>query len=437
MKKENNNIGFKIFLIALLAFAVFYFYKTGQFNNLINKPNGVIDNKKDDTNKDNKSNNDTKVKENIVEKNTYLNKVTNNSGITIKDGWQDIIVKYLDLYTKSLVKLETQDISSLFTNPNGIEEYITYSTIDFQVEHHKMQPNDMKLSDASYNIEYKNVNINGNKVTIKFLEDDFYKFNFMGDIQTKIIDVENTVVINKSSEGIYTLDSLRVVRDNYIMFTNVVDSNSSKTTIDNLKQKYLNWDREEVEKNIKLLNEANSKEYVTTKKCNHSYDRNLAVNYANKYADDRNSDYYDYSKLGGNCVNYVSQSIHAGGVPMDYTGSYQWKHYSSALNEANTASGRSNSWTAVSYFYNYAKNNTGFGMCAVTDINIFYAEGGDVIQVGYNGFTHATLAVGQVKKDGKILDIMLNSNTVGLENYPLLGYTYQNKRLIKVLGYND
>lgn len=452
-KRSNGNKAVLLVLIILLILAIYALYRSNiskngnnNFdNNVVENNNGNKqdnnnnndNNEKKDDNKEN-NNNDDNNQNSIVNNKTYLGKVVNSSGVTIKDEWQNVIVSYLDLYTKSLVNLSSEDVSSLFTNPTGNEAYLTNATIDFQVEHHKLQPNDMKLNDAKYDIEYKNVSIKGNKVTIKFLEDDYYKFRFMGNVTSRTLDVENNIVINKGDSG-YTIDSLRVVRDNYVMFTNAVDTGSSKakTSIDELKTKYLTWTREEVEKNKKLLEEVNTKEYTPSKACSHEYNRVEAVNYARKYADSRNSNYADYSSGGGNCANYASQSVSAGGIPMDYTGAYQWKYYSATYNDENKAVGRSNSWTSTSYFYNYAKNNTGYGMCADTDINIFYALGGDVIHVGYNGYTHTVIVIEPIKKDGKIVDIMINSNTVGLENFPLLSYTYQNKRLIKILGYND
>lgn len=45
----------------------------------------------------------------------------------------------------------------------------------------------------------------------------------------------------------------------------------------------------------------------------HNFDRNSMVNYANKYAYSRNPNYGDFSKLGGDCTNFVSQIIKAGG----------------------------------------------------------------------------------------------------------------------------
>lgn len=125
---------------------------------------------------------------------------------------------------------------------------------------------------------------------------------------------------------------------------------------------------------------------------------------------------------------------------MDYIGHDQWKYYSDYLNEDNEKSGRSTSWVATYYFYYYAKNNSGYGMCADVDINLFYAQMGDVIHVGYKDdtkYSHTTLVSKIIKKDDKVVDILVNSNTTGLKDYPVLGYIYQNKRLIKILGYND
>lgn len=433
MKRSTGSKILLVILFILLGMAIYGLYK-----NNVSQPTEpkepIVDPQ------DNKKDPEPVVQPPKV-KETYLNEVTNSSGTTIKDGWQDIIVKYLDAYTKSLVYLESVDVTNLFTNPDGNEAYLTQTTVDFIVEHHKLQPNDMSLNDAYYDIEYKSVKINGNKVTIVFLEDDYHKFKFVSDdITSRVIDVENTVVINKSEDGVYTLDSVRVVKDHYVMFTNLINPSNGKQAIKNLKDKYIDQIKEEATKNKELLETVNSKDYVASKTCDHEYDRVAAANYANKYADDRNSEYYDFSKDGGNCANYVSQSIHNGGIPMDYTGNAIWKYHSATSDESSKKVGRTASWTAVNYFYRYARDNSGFGLCSDIDINLFYGEAGDVVQVGYNPdnpYTHTTIIVDKVIKDGKVLDLLLDSNTVGLYKYPALGYTYQNKRLIKILGYND
>nr|MBP3259061.1 amidase domain-containing protein [Bacilli bacterium] len=437
-KRSNGNKIVLIVLVILLVIAIFTYYKT---ESIINpKDNNVEEKTKKEDSKDNVEKEDNKKDESEENKNTtytssYLGTVTNNSGTEIKAGWQDVITKYLDLYTESLVKLESKDVKKLFTTSNGIEAHLINAIIDLKVEHHKLQKNDMSLSSAKYDIEYKNVSIDGNRVKIEFLEDDYYQFKFMKN-ESKIFDVETTIMLRKNNDS-YTIDYVRSGRDNYVMFTDIIDTDKdSKTDIDKLKSKYITWIKDEVEENEILLEEANKKDYKSIS-CDHKYNRDAATDYAMKYADDRNNEYHDYSNDGGNCANYGSQTIYAGGIPMDIKGDYEWKYYGTGVDENNTKNGRSNSWTSTSYFYDYAKNNEGSGMCASTDVNLFYAEGGDIIQVGYSGYTHTTVVINKIMKDNKIIDISINSNTVGLENYPLLGYVYQNKRLIKILGYND
>lgn len=48
------------------------------------------------------------------------------------------------------------------------------------------------------------------------------------------------------------------------------------------------------------------------------YSRIEAVRYAQKWALGANPEYHHFGKEGGDCTNYVSQCLHAGGAPMNY-----------------------------------------------------------------------------------------------------------------------
>ena len=56
------------------------------------------------------------------------------------------------------------------------------------------------------------------------------------------------------------------------------------------------------------------------------YDASAAVSYAHTYWQSYNPNYTDCNPLGGDCANFVSQSLYAGGIPQDGT----WKPGSSA-----------------------------------------------------------------------------------------------------------
>ena len=358
----------------------------------------------------------------------YSRNVINKENNNVKDEWDKVIREYLNRYTSSLHDLKSRDVTELFTNKNGIEAYLTQTTINTQVYHHSKQLNDMHLKNAYYDIEYIDVNVKGNKVTIRFIENDYYDFIYLNDITSRLIDIENKIVLNDEN-GKVTIDSIRIERDNYVIFTNILNENFTKKEIDELNNMYITYIDKEAKKNKELLDSANKKSYASSKTCDHDYDRNKAVSYSYKYVDDRNDYYLDYSNLGGNCANFASQSIHEGGIPMDYIGN----------DENEVKKGRSSSWVSTYYFYDYAKRNTGYGLCAEVDVNLFYAEIGDIIHVGYKDktYSHTTIVSKIIKKDNKIVDILINSNTTGLKDYPIFGYIYQNKRLIKILGYND
>ena len=134
-RKLKNNYLIIVFII-LLGIAIFGIYKNHVTKKDVPETNHETVIPKTDETK-------------IEEKKTYLNKVVNTSGVAIDKEWENVIVSYLDLYTRSLVTLNKENVYDLFTDPNGDEAYLTDATIDFQVEHHKLQPNDMKLSYAA------------------------------------------------------------------------------------------------------------------------------------------------------------------------------------------------------------------------------------------------------------------------------------------------
>lgn len=117
------------------------------------------------------------------------------------------------------------------------------------------------------------------------------------------------------------------------------------------------------------------------------YIRERAVSYAARWAFSRNPLFYDYTGIGGNCTNFVSQSVYAGSCTMNFTPVFGWYYLS---DQERTAS-----WTGVQYFYNFIVGNKGPGPFGreVTQQELLV---GDVIQL-YNsdtGYYHTLLVVG-------------------------------------------
>ena len=54
------------------------------------------------------------------------------------------------------------------------------------------------------------------------------------------------------------------------------------------------------------------------------YDRQRAVEYARRWALERNPIFEDYTGIGGDCTNFVSQAIFAGTCVQNYSTDYGW-----------------------------------------------------------------------------------------------------------------
>ena len=394
-----------------------------------------------------KNKNEDTIKNNVIVKNnepkTYLNKVskTDNYNEDIDKDIQNTIVKYMDSYFKSITKLKEVDMTNLFCDDAYEEAYINQTAISLLINSRKLERNKMTINNAKYDIIFDNIDKENDTVTVKVLENDYIHFDFMKGIESKAYGVENTFVLKKT-DNTYKIKSLRKVQDFYVMITNEYKTGKSdkdaKKELDKMKEDYISDFKDEVSDFKTYLNRYENKKDTITKTCDYKYDRTKALNYAKKYVTSRNSKWSNFSEYGGNCQNFASQVVYNGGVPMDLQGDAIWKYYGNELNETKNKSGRSPSWTGVTFFYDYAKVNKGYGLCAEVDINPFYAEAGDIGQVGYNNvYKHTVVIVGNIKdNNGKITDLLINSNSLNLENYPLSGYVYPNKRVIKILGWN-
>lgn len=92
---------------------------------------------------------------------------------------------------------------------------------------------------------------------------------------------------------------------------------------------------------VMLLSGVPFGEYSFEAEAASTYDPAKASEYALKYYASYNPNYSNYNSIGGDCCNFVSQCLYAGGLEM--TSSWYWYSYSN----------RSYSWTVCSGLKNY------------------------------------------------------------------------------------
>lgn len=143
------------------------------------------------------------------------------------------------------------------------------------------------------------------------------------------------------------------------------------------------------------------------------YNRTKAVEYAQKWALTHNPQFYYFGGIGGDCTNFISQCLLAGGGIMNYDYINGWFY--------NSINNRSASWTGVAYLQRFllreAKTTGPFA--SVRDVSKL--EIGDIIQLRQNNshFNH-TLIISQINNG--IIYVCAHSDEA--KNRPLQDYNY-------------
>ncbi len=156
------------------------------------------------------------------------------------------------------------------------------------------------------------------------------------------------------------------------------------------------------------------------------YNREDAVAYAQRWAYERNPEFYSFDEIGGDCTNFVSQCIYAGCGVMNYTPDFGWYYIS--------PDDRSAAWTGVEYLYNFLVSNEGNGPYG-EELPFALAEIGDVIQLSFNGEIYAhTLIVTRTGEFPSSDNILIAAHSNDAFDRPLNTYFFEKARLIHILG---
>lgn len=83
------------------------------------------------------------------------------------------------------------------------------------------------------------------------------------------------------------------------------------------------------------------------------YSRAAAADYAVRWALSRNPVWADFTHLGGDCANFVSQCLHAGAPRMNYTPDTGWYYRSLA--------DRAPAWSGVRFLHRFLLRPSGSG----------------------------------------------------------------------------
>lgn len=303
---------------------------------------------------------------------------------------KSFVSSYFDVIDKSLSELS---ISPELKNYYKFENCLEYISIDTTIQHRLLQISDLHYSDYKTTLSFEDISYDGESFNVIVDKNTDMYFNCFKGEPSSIYE-RHIIDIVKSEN-----DTFRIVSDNYS--DEIKDllksySNFSNTTMNNNIEKAKNILLQESKNNVALQkselellkNEAiDNKGKLPAEEKNilsgfgfHAYNRNAAQSYAYTYVLSPNSSYVNFESMGGNCTNFTSQCLRAGGIPFDEIGGYQWYYYNST--------NRAPAWTSANYFRTYYKNNVGSssikGIKAVTS-DFASMRLGDLVQLVSSG----------------------------------------------------
>lgn len=144
------------------------------------------------------------------------------------------------------------------------------------------------------------------------------------------------------------------------------------------------------------------------------YDRAAAVRYAHEWAFRRNLHYYNFDAVGGDCTNFASQCLYAGGCQMQYSSPMGWYYRS--------ADDRAPAWSSAAFLHQFLTHNEKSGPRA-SEILLSQLLPGDLVQFAFEPetFTHTAVVV----STGVVTtaeNILLAAHTQDCDLRPLLTY---------------
>jgi hypothetical protein len=157
-----------------------------------------------------------------------------------------------------------------------------------------------------------------------------------------------------------------------------------------------------------------------------TYDRAKAVEYARKWALGRNPRYINFAGIGGDCTNFVSQCLLAGGAAQNYELYYGWYY--------NSANDRAPAWSSVEYIHRFLTTNKAEGPYAV-ETGLENMQIGDIIQLKTNlKIYHHTLLICDIGEAPAPENILICAHTYDSLDRPLSTYDLTVMRCLHIEG---
>lgn len=356
----------------------------------------------------------------------------------LSEEQQRLIADYMDAYFDSVSALEIDaGLAELFAEPDGLQAWMNEKGLEYLIGIRSLQPTDLTLASYYYELSVTEVN-EADDGSVEVLAEEWNRQNFTQhpQVDSEQYGISHRFVLT-GQNGEWKIQE-HLQRDG--IYWHLFGEYWGQPVEDipdarNYLQERVDALVEETQAQLGSWKEGTT---TASPQYENAYDAEAAVAYAGEWVGRRNEEWADYSGRGGNCQNFVSQCLLAGGIPMDREGNAVWKWYGEDPDNSGSAEGRSPSWTGVDEFYQYAAENEGFGLVAAVDYAYEEGEAGDLIRLGFpDNWNHVVMITDVIRdEEGRTVDYLIDSNTSDMHNFPVSAYPLPCRSLIKIYGWN-
>ena len=356
-------------------------------------------------------------------------------------GVSSLLKEFNDKLYRCLAELKEEDLTYFFASPGGYQALRTQGSLSTLIASRLVRPGDLRMVRCDTTLYIGSISESAGKTVVTAYEKSECFFAMCPAVSSQSADIRITFELDSNDK----LTAYEREDD----FFSVVDaakidkegaSGDIKTAMDAARISWIDKLRNSMTVTEKQRADIISGKYPEGIACDHRYDRVSAFRYASTYVFSRNASFLDFTTIGGNCQNYASQVMRSGGIPNDTEGDFKWKYFDDSYDTTSAQKGRTPSWTASSSFADYAKGNTGYGLCCDTGVNMYALEAGDlIIMEGIDGdYVHTMVVIAPAyDKEGNIVDMLVDSNSTNRRNYPLSACLYSGCLPVRIYGWND
>lgn len=337
---------------------------------------------------------------------------------------------YIKLKYETMHTLVPQDFSSLVGDSREAKSFLQSEMEKRKIELYHARLNQLRYIQYDYSLSIQDIVFNPSldRAVVKLIENHDIVFEISAPIVSSMRNLSHEIKLEKQQGKWRIVDDFY---EDYLWQLLNTTQMTQEEMFQVIEQKSIERSNIEVSRPVKDYNPGNM--------ILGSYNRVGAVTYAHSWAYNRNSAYYDFSVLGGDCTNFVSQAMYeGGGIPQTpsagQVGGPGWYYVN--IND------RAAAWTDVNSLYDFLINGHFWdgGPEGLVKPSESYMYEGDIIQYNWDGgsvWDHSVIVVQpiQLTPPYPIWYPLVAGHSPDVDYYPFSSFDYNNVRFLHITGY--